>query len=113
MHVKFYAFVTVKQSYPLAYAADVGELEAGLEKVAGSEQVVEDEDIKATKRLWETTFDRPYERAGATIERAFSDRGPVIIWDSSDIDVNRKFKALEPRFLLEVTYKLQFLRLRG
>ena len=93
----------LKQSYPLAYAGDMKEMEGDLAKLVGVWDSVngEGEDIKATKELWEKTFDQPYEKAGATLDQTLSAKSPIY-WKISDYDINRKYKSMEPRFLLEV-----------
>ncbi|KAJ4968808.1 hypothetical protein NE237_015509 [Protea cynaroides] len=89
------------QSYPLAYAGDMKEMEGDLAKLVGVWDSVNGEDIKATKELWEKTFDQPYEKAGATLDQTLSAKSPIY-WEISDYDINRKYKSMEPRFLLEV-----------
>ncbi|CAN6468724.1 unnamed protein product [Victoria cruziana] len=80
------------QSFPVSYHRDVGDME-----IFGDWESVKDEDMAATCRLWETTFDHPYERAGVTFSRT---RSPVY-WEASAVDVNRGYKSLEPRLVTE------------
>lgn len=73
---------------------------------------VKEEDIQETKKLWEATFDQPYEKAGGRL--AADLRGGIAVqtsvyWVVSDSDVNIKYKSLHPRFLLEVSYLLKIL----
>ncbi|XP_043711358.1 uncharacterized protein LOC122660208 [Telopea speciosissima] len=89
------------QSYPLAYAGDMKEMEGDLEKVVGVWDSVKEEDMEATKELWEKTIGQPYEKAGATLDQTPSSKS-LVYWEISDYDVNRKYKSMEPRFLLEV-----------
>lgn len=99
----------LKQSYPSTYAGDIKEVEGDLNKVAGVWDSIKDEDIEVTKNLWERTFDQPYEKAGATLDRILSFKSSVY-WEISDSDINRKYKFMEPRFLLEVSLSLIFSR---
>uniref|UniRef100_A0A803KNX7 GRPD C-terminal domain-containing protein n=1 Tax=Chenopodium quinoa TaxID=63459 RepID=A0A803KNX7_CHEQI len=75
---------------------------------------VNEEDIEETKKLWEATFDQPYEKAGGRL--AVDLQGGInavqtsVFWAVSDSDVNIKYKSLHPRFLLEVCV---FVRLRS
>ncbi|XP_068660811.1 glycine-rich domain-containing protein 1 [Aristolochia californica] len=88
------------QSFPATYASDVKDMEANLEKIVGIWEAAKAEDFRVTKKLWETTFDQPYEKAGATFDENLSKRSPIF-WGVFEADVNRKYKTLEPRFLLE------------
>ncbi|XP_077240674.1 enolase (DUF1399) isoform X2 [Tasmannia lanceolata] len=89
------------QSFPSTYEGDMKEMEGDLERVVGVWDPVKEEDAQMTKTLWEEVFDQPYERAGATFDGIFSSDCSGY-WEASDSDVNRKYKGLEPRFLLEV-----------
>ncbi|XP_058077018.1 uncharacterized protein LOC131225499 isoform X2 [Magnolia sinica] len=88
-------------SFPCRYEEDLKEMEGDLERVVGGLEGVKKEEVEETKKLWERTFDQPYERAGATFDWISSKKWPIS-WDVLDADVNSKYKALEPRFLLEV-----------
>ncbi|KAI3440474.1 uncharacterized protein J3R85_003547 [Psidium guajava] len=93
------------QSYPTVYAEDMKEAECNVSKVARVWETVEEEEVEETKRLWERTFDQPYEKAGGRI--ALHRQGvplfkPPVYWEVFDTDVNTKYKSLMPRFLLEV-----------
>ncbi|XP_060219283.1 glycine-rich domain-containing protein 1 isoform X1 [Lycium barbarum] len=97
------------QSYPTAYTLDTKGLEEEMRKVVGALEVVKEEDIEDTKKLWERLFDQPYEKAGGlTIGKAV-DVKPPIYWEVTDTDVNAKYSSMLPRFLLEVclTVKLK------
>ncbi|KNA14983.1 hypothetical protein SOVF_102110, partial [Spinacia oleracea] len=103
------------QSYPTVYAADTKHMEDELLlRVVGPwDHSVKEEDIQETKKLWEATFDQPYEKAGGRL--AADLRGGIAVqtsvyWVVSDSDVNIKYKSLHPRFLLEVCV---FVRLRS
>ncbi|KAG9459421.1 hypothetical protein H6P81_003929 [Aristolochia fimbriata] len=89
------------QSFPATYASDVKDMEANLETLAGVWEAAKAEDVRVTKKLWEATFDQPYERAGATFDDNLSKRAPIL-GGVFEADINRKYKTLEPRFLLEV-----------
>ncbi|KAH9617754.1 hypothetical protein KSS87_010936 [Heliosperma pusillum] len=96
------------QSYPTVYAADTKHMEGELlMKVIGPwHRSMNEEDIQETKKLWETTFDQPYEKAGGSVAVGLPDGFAVktpVYWVVSDSDVNTKYKSLRPRFLLEVS----------
>ncbi|OVA13420.1 Protein of unknown function DUF1399 [Macleaya cordata] len=95
------------QSYPVVYTGDVKDMEGDLGKVVGVWDKVEDEDVKATKKLWERMFDQPYEKAGATIDEIVRPIKSPVYWETWDSDVNTKYKSLEPRFLLEVCVSMR------
>lgn len=87
------------KSYATAYTMDGKELE----KVVGEGELVKEEDLEVTKKLWEKVFDQPYEKAGCpAIGGAGGLNPPPIHWEVTDTDVNVKYRPLLPRFLLEV-----------
>ncbi|KAL5996222.1 hypothetical protein ACLOJK_026296 [Asimina triloba] len=88
-------------SFPCRYEEDQKELGGDLERVVGVLEGAKKEQAVETKKLWERKFELPYETAGATFDWIFSQKLPIC-WDVLDADVNRKYKGLEPRFLLEV-----------
>ncbi|KAJ8772041.1 hypothetical protein K2173_027218 [Erythroxylum novogranatense] len=91
------------QSYPTVYAEDMKEMEADMEKVVKLWETVKKEEMAMTKKLWETAFDQPYDKAGGTIEfDGVASFKPHVYWDISDTDVNTRYRSLLPRFLLEV-----------
>ncbi|CAB4315682.1 unnamed protein product [Prunus armeniaca] len=100
------------QSYPTVYAKDLKEMEGDLGKVVSMWATVKEKEVEETKKLWERTFDQPYEKAGGEIALEL-DGGvsfkPTVYWEVSDTDVNTKYKPMHPRFLLEVCV---FVRLR-
>ena len=55
------------QSYPTVYAEDLKEMEGDLEKVVSLWATVKEKEVEETKKLWERTFDQPYEKAGGEI----------------------------------------------
>ncbi|GAA0176038.1 hypothetical protein LIER_29102 [Lithospermum erythrorhizon] len=89
------------QSYPTMYTLDTKELEDGIDKVLGIWETIKEEDAEETKKLWEKTFEQPYEKAGGAIDK-ITEVNPVFYWGVSDVDVNTKYKSMVPRFLLEV-----------
>lgn len=107
---------TSHQSYPLAYVKDI-ELIDGIYGGAAIERgpnAVSEEDLHETARQWENTFGKPYETAGATFDsieskplsipkalEGFNTPKPIY-WECQDIDVNGKYKTLEPRYVMEV-----------
>lgn len=46
------------------YAADVKEMEVDMGKVVVVWEEVKEEEVEETKKIWERTFDEPYEKAG-------------------------------------------------
>lgn len=61
-------------------------------------------------RIWEQAFDEPYERAGACLVPAGSPSRESFYWDCNTPPVsataaesNRKYRALQPRSLMEVS----------
>ncbi|KAM2625836.1 hypothetical protein TB1_032643 [Malus domestica] len=93
------------QSYPTVYAEDLKGMEGDLGKVVTVWAAVKEKEVEETRKLWERTFDQPYEKAGGEIALKL-DRGvsfkPPVYWEASDTDVNTKYKPMHPRFLLEV-----------
>lgn len=101
----------MKQSYPTVYAEDLKEMEGDLGKVVSMWATVKGKEVEETKKLWERTFDQPYEKAGGEIALEL-DGGvsfkPTVYWEVSDTDVNTKYKPMHPRFLLEVSFCILF-----
>ncbi|PWA79612.1 hypothetical protein CTI12_AA203980 [Artemisia annua] len=90
------------KSYPTAYAIDMKEMEGSIGKVVESAESVKEEDLERMKKLWESVFDQPYEKAGCPIIGGSDGVKPLIHWEFTDSDVNVKYRQLLPRFLLEV-----------
>ncbi|KAI8548161.1 hypothetical protein RHMOL_Rhmol07G0250800 [Rhododendron molle] len=88
----------VPKSYPTVYAADAKEMEGDMGKVVA----VWEEEVEETKKLWEGTFDEPYEKAGGAACGWAAKVKPPIHWEVTDDDVNTRYKSMLPRFLLEV-----------
>ncbi|KAG4135580.1 hypothetical protein ERO13_D08G224700v2 [Gossypium hirsutum] len=86
------------QSYPTAYADDLKDMWENMAKVVGLWETVQEKEVEETNKIWERTFDEPYEKAGGEIAMA---KRPIY-WEISDVDVNTKYKSMIPRFLLEV-----------
>lgn len=78
-------------------------------KVVTVWESVKEKEMKETKILWERAFDQPYEKAGGEVMLDL-DRvnlvKPPVYWEVSDTDVNTKYKSMLPRFLLEVSLRL-------
>lgn len=69
--------------------------------------------IEETKKLWEATFDQPYEKAGGRVAvdlDGSNDPQNPVYWAVLDSDDNIKYKSLLPRYVLEVCV---FVRLRS
>lgn len=80
------------------------ERDAG-KKIRRPWESAEEDEIEETKKLWEQTFDQPYEKAGGHIaltRKGIGSEEPMLYWEVFDSDVNTKYKSLAPRFLLEV-----------
>ncbi|KAH9305591.1 hypothetical protein KI387_009995, partial [Taxus chinensis] len=99
---------TTHQTYPVAYAKDVEWLNGvyGGAAIERGPNVVSEEDLHETARLWDNTFGKPYEKAGATFDSIPSKSLSIpkpIYWEYQDIDVNGKHRTLEPRYIMEVS----------
>ncbi|KAL5783858.1 hypothetical protein ACOSP7_008887 [Xanthoceras sorbifolium] len=100
-------------SYPTVYAEDLKDMWADMGKVTGLWGTVKAKEVEETKKLWEKTFDQPYEKAGGGLGMEFNGVAsvkPPVYWKVSDTDVNTKYKSMVPRFLLEVC---TFLKLKS
>ncbi|WKA02755.1 hypothetical protein VitviT2T_020909 [Vitis vinifera] len=92
------------QSYPTVYAGDM-EIEDINRKVVGVWEKVKEEELEATRKLWESIYNQPYEKAGGQVAMDLGEVvsvKPPVYWEVSDCDVNTKYKSMMPRFLLEV-----------
>lgn len=105
MLCNFFGFYElINQSYPIAYALDTKGLEEEMRKVAGPWEVVKEEGIENTKKVWERIYDQPYEKAGGlSIGNAVEVKTPIH-WEITDTDANAKYSSMLPRFLLEVSW---------
>ncbi|KAK8564814.1 hypothetical protein V6N12_058396 [Hibiscus sabdariffa] len=65
-------------------------------------ETVQEKEVEETKKVWERTFDEPFEKAGGGVAVEFDKGKTPIFWEISDVDVNSKYKSMIPRFLLEV-----------
>ncbi|WCJ26911.1 hypothetical protein M5689_008692 [Euphorbia peplus] len=103
------------QSYPTVYAEDMKEMEAEiLGRIAEVWDTAKEKEVEDTKKVWERTFDQPYEKAGGAIDFHGVPRvKPPAHWVVSDSDVNTKYKSLLPRFLLEVCVSAKFSTVKG
>ncbi|KAK1319749.1 hypothetical protein QJS10_CPB04g00878 [Acorus calamus] len=97
------------QSFPAAFERDMKAIGGGLEgKVVGFGETAEEGGLESTREMWERAFDKPYERAGSVILVGPGPAElPVFCWEASEVDVNRRYKTMEPRFLLEVCVYLK------
>lgn len=91
------------------YAADVKEMEVDMGKVVVVWEEVKEEEVEETKKIWERTFDEPYEKAGGAAFGGAAKVKPPVYWEVVDDDVNTRYKSMLPRFLLEVGWKQIFL----
>ncbi|KAK8701574.1 hypothetical protein V6N13_019961 [Hibiscus sabdariffa] len=64
-------------------------------------ETVQEKEVEETKKVWERTFDEPFEKAGGGVAVEFDKGKTPIFWEISDVDVNSKYKSMIPRFLLE------------
>lgn len=109
-----------EQSYPGRYARDMEAMGDGVaaameKKVAGfgdlpPPTVAEEE---ASRRAWEEAYDEPYERAGTVFDPAAAPARAALGWYAAEADANSRYKAMQPRFLMEVSCSLSlFFRLK-
>lgn len=98
----------MNQSYPTIYAGDL-EIKDITRKVVGVWEKVKEEDVEAARKLWESIYNQPYEKAGGQVIMDLGDVSiqPPVHWEVSDCDVNTRYKSVIPRFLLEVSWNLQ------
>lgn len=107
---------TAHQNSPVAYTRDVewvDELTGGTAIARGPNNMSE-EDLHETARLWENTYGKPYQKAGASFESILSTPLPIskalgglnnpkpMHWEYQETDVNRNHETLEPRYVMEV-----------
>lgn len=88
------------------YAEDLKDMWDDMGKVVGVWGNVKAKEVEETKKLWEKTFDQPYEKAGGLLALELDGVAavtPPVNWNVSDTDVNRKYKSMLPRFLLEAS----------
>ncbi|XWS64492.1 hypothetical protein CRYUN_Cryun05aG0008400 [Craigia yunnanensis] len=93
------------RSYPTVYVEELKDMWGCMGKIVGIWETVKEKEVEETKKLWERTFDQPYEKAGGGIAVELDKvilAKPPIYWEISDVDVNTKYKSMIPRFLLEV-----------
>ncbi|KAG1326272.1 glycine-rich domain-containing protein 1 [Cocos nucifera] len=90
------------QSFPGSYARDTEGMGDLGRRVMAFREAAAEEEAEATRRVWEEAFDEPYERAGAAIDPAASPSRVFLNWEAAEADVNRTYKGLHPRFLMEV-----------
>ncbi|XP_039114218.1 uncharacterized protein LOC120249688 [Dioscorea cayenensis subsp. rotundata] len=90
------------QSFPGSYERDLKELGEFEERAMGFGVETSEEERESTRRAWEEAFDEPYELAGMVFDPRRSPAREFFNWATWDADLNRKYKSLHPRFLLEV-----------
>ncbi|KAG0482307.1 hypothetical protein HPP92_010391 [Vanilla planifolia] len=73
----------------------------GKRVVGFGDQASSKEEAERTRRVWEAAFDEPYERAGVAMDPPASFARVCFNWETSDSDVNRNYKGLQPRFFIE------------
>ncbi|KAJ4768122.1 enolase (DUF1399) [Rhynchospora pubera] len=93
------------QSFPVGYAKDTKEMGELAHKIAGFYgPSATEEEIEETKKFWEEVYDEPYERPGMVIDPTVAIARQVFNWEmvAPAEDVNRVYKGLHARFLMEV-----------
>jgi len=91
----------------VSYAKDLDEFEDILDKkIVGFGDQASEKELEETRRIWEESFDEPYERPGALFNPMSSPSRFFFNWEASDVDVNRVYKGLQPRLLMEVSCNL-------
>lgn len=107
---------TAHQNSPVAYQRDVEWVDGVFDgaAIARGPNNMSEEDLHETARLWEITYGKPYEKAGATFDSILSTPLPIskalgglnnpkpMHWEYQEIDVNRKHETLEARHVMEV-----------
>ena len=104
-HISIFCDEQMNQSYPTVYVEELKDMWDYMGKIVGIQETVKEKEEEETKKLWERTFDQPYEKTGGGIAVELHKvimAKPPIYWEISDIDVNTKYKSMIPRFLLEV-----------
>lgn len=96
------------QSYPRSYANDKEEMGDHTRAILSFGERAAAEEVEETRKVWEKTFDEPYEKAGVLLEPASSPSRVYFNWAPPEEDVNRIYKGLQPRFLMEVMMPLLF-----
>ncbi|RRT49704.1 hypothetical protein B296_00045184 [Ensete ventricosum] len=99
----FLIWLTHQQSHPRSYAKDIEDMGDPVRVTVGFGDRATAEEAKETARAWEEALDEPYERAGAVLDPAASLSRVYFNWETAETDVNRSYKGLQPRFLMEVT----------
>ncbi|KQK04255.1 hypothetical protein BRADI_2g12637v3 [Brachypodium distachyon] len=90
------------QSFPVSYSRDMtamGIRDNVAKMVVGYGEVVSEEVVEKTRVLWEETYNEPYDMAGSDVDTAKQ----AFYWQAAatEEDVNRLYKGLQPRFLME------------
>lgn len=87
----------------MSYAKDSNEAGDLDKKIIGIGDQASETQMDETRRLWEEAFDQPYERPGALFNPVNSPGRIFLNWEPSDVDVNKVYKTLRPRSLMEVS----------
>ncbi|WVZ71204.1 hypothetical protein U9M48_019819 [Paspalum notatum var. saurae] len=96
------------QSFPASYAMDMVKMsimDNVAKVVVDYGEVASDEAVERTRALWEDAYDEPYDMAGSEVDAgAVSTAKEAFYWApaASEVDANRLYKNLQPRFLMEV-----------
>nr|CAB3473098.1 unnamed protein product [Digitaria exilis] len=95
------------QSFPVSYAKDMVALAVmdSVAKVGVAYGEVVNEEVESTRALWEDAYDEPYDMAGSEVDAAAVRAArEAFYWTpaASEEDVNRLYKSLQPRFMMEV-----------
>lgn len=97
------------QSYPTSYAVDMEMVDIS-RKVVGVWEMVKEGEVEATRKLWESIYNQPYEKAGGQVPLDLGEvvyLKPPFYWEVFDYDLNAQYKSILPRFIFEVSWNLQ------
>ncbi|WOL12203.1 glycine-rich domain-containing protein 2 [Canna indica] len=90
------------RSYPRSYAKDMEELGDPARVIVGFGDRAAMEEVEETRKIWEEAFDEPCERAGVVLDPTASPSRIYFNWEAPQADVNRSYRGMQPRFLMEV-----------
>ena len=100
------------QSFPVSYATDMTLMairDNVTKMVVSYGEVVSEEVMERTRVLWEEAYDEPYDLSGSEVDAvAVGTAREAFNWEAaaSEEDINRLYKGLQPRFLMEVFLRL-------
>ncbi|CAM0881186.1 unnamed protein product [Alopecurus aequalis] len=98
------------QSFPVSYATDMTSMairDNVMKMVVCYGEVVSEEVMERTRVLWEEAYDEPYDLSGSEVHAAaVGTAREAFHWEAavSEEDINRLYKGLQPRFLMEQVY---------